>query len=91
LVIAVVDEKVRSLTLARILAPIVKKLLDAMGGIQGLIGEIAYKTKTVGLAVAKKLSRIALTWGHSSAAEWLQDAGFIRYLAVMDKNKPSPL
>ncbi len=89
LVIVVVDEKVRSLALAKLLAPIVKKLLEAMGGIQALIGEIAYKTKTVGVSLAKKLSRIAQTWGNESASEWPEDKSFIRYLAVIDKYQPS--
>jgi hypothetical protein len=88
LVIAVVKEKVRSLFLAKLLAPIVKKLLDAMGGIQALIGEIAYKMETVGLRLAQKLSQIAQAWGNKSAARWPEDKGFVQFLTIMDKHKP---
>jgi len=89
LVIVVVKGKVRSLFLARLLLPIVKKLLDAMGGIQALIGEVAYKMETVGLRLAQKLSQIAQAWGNKSAAKWPEDKGFVRFLTIMDKYKPS--
>lgn len=88
LVIVVVEEKVRSLSLAKLLAPIVKRLLEAMGGIQALIGEIAYKMRTVGISLAQKLSRIAQAWGNKSAAKWPEDKGFIQYLTILDKYKP---
>ena len=88
LVIYVVKEKVRSLCLARLLAPIVKKLLDAMGGIKALIGEIAYRMGTVGLSLARRLSQIAQAWGNRSAASWPEDRGFVQFLAITDMNKP---
>jgi len=88
LVITVVKEKVRSLFLAKLLVPIVKKLLDAMGGIQALIGEVAYKMRTVGLRLAQKLSQIAQVWGNKSAVKWPEDKGFIQFLTVIDKYKP---
>ena len=88
LVTAVVKGKVRSLILAKLLAPIVKKLLEAMGGIQALVGEITYKMRTIGLNLAQKLSRIAQAWGNKSATEWPEDRGFIQYLTIVDKYKP---
>ncbi|MFQ6080485.1 MAG: hypothetical protein ACE5OW_02315 [Candidatus Bathyarchaeia archaeon] len=88
LVIVVVKEKVRSFFLAKLLAPIVKKLLDAMGGIQALIGEIAYKKGTVGLHLAERISQIAQAWGNKSAAKWPEDKGFVQFLTIMDKYKP---
>jgi len=88
LVMLVVKGKVRSLFLARLLVPIVKKLLDAMGGIQALIGEIAYKMRTDGLRLAQKLSQIAQAWGNKSAAKWPEDKGFVQFLTIMDKYKP---
>jgi len=88
LVIAVVREKVHSLFLAKLLAPIVKRLLEAIGGIQALIGEVAYKMRTDGLRLAQKLSQIAQAWGNKSAAKWPEDKGFIQYLTIMDMHKP---
>jgi len=88
LVIMVVKEKVRSLCLAKLLVPIIKKLLDAMGGIQALIGEFVYKMGTVGLRLAQKLSQIAQAWGNKSAAKWPEDKGFVQFLTIMDKYKP---
>jgi len=90
LVILVVKQKVRSLFIAKLLAPIVKRLLEAIGGIQVLIGEVAYKTRTDGLRLAQKLSQIAQAWGNRSAARWPEDIGFMRYLAIMNlhANKP---
>lgn len=85
--VIMVKERVRSSYLAKLLAPIVKRILEASGGIKALVGEIAYKMKTAGLRLAQKLSQIAQAWGNKSAAEWPQDEGFIRYLAVMDLNR----
>ena len=84
LVIIVVKERVQSPYLARLIAPIVKRLLDAIGGIQALVGEIAYKMRTEGLRLAQELSRIAQSWGHKSAVQWSEDQGFIRYLTIMN-------
>lgn len=91
LVIVVVKEKVRSLFLAKLLAPVVKRLLEAMGGIQAWIGEVAYRMGTDGLRLAQRLSQIAQAWGNKSAAKWPEDKGFVRYLAIMNLrvNKPS--
>ena len=88
LVTRVVKEKVRSLDLAKLIAPIAKKLVDAMGGIQALVGEITYKARTVGFSLAQKLSLIAQAWGNKSAAEWSKDRGFMQYLAILDKHRP---
>jgi len=87
LVIRVTD-RVRSFLLAKLLFRIVKKLLEAMGGIQAVIGEVAYKMKTDGLRLAQKLSQIALGWGNRSAAKWPEDPGFVQYLTIMGLNKP---
>ena len=86
LVIRVTD-RVRSFLLAKLLSRIVKKLLEAMGAVQALMGEVAYKMKTDGLHLAQKLSRIALGWGNRSAARWPGDPGFVQYLAIMCLNK----
>ena len=86
LVIRVTD-RVRSFLLAKLLSRIVKKLLEVMGGVKAVIGEVAYKMRD-GLRLAQKLSRIALGWGNRSAAKWLEDPGFVQYLTIMCLNKP---
>jgi hypothetical protein len=75
-----VVEKVRSLVLARSLISVVEKLLDAMES------EVARLMRTVGRQLAQKLSEIVQGWGYASARLWANDLGFIRYLAVMQKN-----
>lgn len=87
LVIRVTD-RVRSFLLAKLLFRIVKKLIEAMGGIRAVIGEVAYKIKTDGVRLAQKLSQIALGWGNRSAAKWPEDSGFVQYLTIMGLNKP---
>ena len=90
--VIVVVERVQSSFLARVLAPIVKRLLEAMGDAQAvlkvLMGEVAYKMMKEGPHLARKIRRIALDWGNKSAAKWLLDTGFIQYLTIMDLNKP---
>jgi len=66
----------------------VKKLIEAMGGIRAVIGELAYKMKTDGVRLAQKLSQIALGWGNKSATKWPADPGFVQYLTIMGLNRP---
>lgn len=87
LVIRVTD-KVRSFLLAKLLSRILNKLLEAMGGIQVVIGQVAYKMKTDGLPLALRLSQIGQSWGNRSAARWPTDLGFVRYLTIMCMNRP---
>jgi len=83
-----VTHMVRSFLLAKLLSQIVKKLLEVMGGVKAVIGEVAYKMKTDGLRLAQKLSQIAQGWGNRSAAKWPEDPGFVQYLTIMHLNKP---
>ena len=76
-------KKVRSLLLARVLASIVKKLLDAMES------KVARLMRKVGWSLAQKLSRIAQKWGNKSAAQWTTDQGFTQYLTIMHMNTPA--
>jgi len=85
LVIKVTD-RVRSFKLAELVSRIVGKLLDAMGGVQAITGEVAYKMKTDGLRFAQKLSQIAQGWGNRSAAAWPRNSGFVQYLTIMSLN-----
>jgi energy-converting hydrogenase Eha subunit C len=87
LVVKLKDE-VRSFILARALAPIVKKLLEASQAVRELmikvVGEVDYWMREVGRALAERLARIAKLWGHRSAYKWLKDESFIRYLTIMN-------
>lgn len=77
-----VTRRIRSFLLARLIAGIVKKLLDA------LESEVAQLMRTVGRGLAQKLSGIAHGWGNRSAERWPQDSSFIQYLTIMHLNKP---
>ncbi|MEM1542699.1 MAG: hypothetical protein QXF59_04790 [Candidatus Bathyarchaeia archaeon] len=79
LVVKVVD-RARSPNLINVLAKIIVKVKRAM------MSPLKQVMTQVGRPLAKKISMIALKWGNKSAAEWAEDEGFIRYLAVMDMN-----
>ena len=76
-------KKIRSLFLAKVVANIVEKLLEAMES------RVVRLTREVGSALAQKLSGIAQNWGNNSAGDWTADPGFRQYLAVMYMNTPS--
>ncbi len=84
-VIQTVD-KVRSSLLLKILAAFTEKLLQAIGGIRGLMGNLAYGMQSFGQPLAQRISIIAKGWGNKSASNWRYDEGFIRFLTVMDMN-----
>jgi len=77
-----VTQRIQSFLLARLISGIMKKLLNA------LESEVTQLMRTVGRALAQKLSGIAQGWGNRSAKRWPQDSGFIQYLTIMDLNKP---
>jgi hypothetical protein len=84
IVVKTVD-KIRSPLLLRVLFPLVKRLLEAIGGdvrtgALALMGEGAYEMMR---RVAEKIVAVAQKWGNSSAREWLDD-GLIKYLLVMN-------
>ncbi len=84
-VIQTVD-KIRSSLLLKILTGFVEKLLCAIGGIRGLIGNFAFEMQNFGYPLAQRISVIATKWGNNLAATWSNDEGFIRYLTVIDMN-----
>jgi hypothetical protein len=84
-VIQTVD-KIRSSLLLKLLTALAEKLLHAIGGIRGLIGNLAYEMQNFGQPLAQRISIIATKWGNSLAANWANDEGFIRYLTVFDMN-----
>ena len=84
IVIRTVD-RIRSGLLLRVLAPLVERLLTAVGeeardGALVLMDRGAYKMM---MGIAEKIVQIAERWGNRSAREWL-DEGFVRYLLVMN-------
>ncbi|MEM2178058.1 MAG: hypothetical protein QXI49_04920 [Candidatus Methanomethylicaceae archaeon] len=85
LVIKLVD-KVRSFTLAKVLTPMIKKLLEALKTDRELLikvlGEVNYWIKTIGRTLVEKIVKIAQSWGNKFAHEWINDEGFIKYLVV---------
>jgi len=77
-----VVQKVRSFLLARVLASLVKKLLDAMES------KVLRLMREVGWSLAKKLSSAAQKWGNASATRWAKDPSFTQYLTIMHMNTP---
>ena len=76
-------KRVRSSVLAKALASIVRKLLDAMEN------RAVSFMRTVGCDLAKKVSEWAVKWGNSEASKWAEDPGFIRYLTITVMYTPS--
>lgn len=84
IVIKTVDQ-IRSVLLLRVLAPLVRRLLTAIGGDArrgslALMRTAAYEMMRI---VAQKIVRIAEKWGNMSAYRWLEE-GFIKFLVVMN-------
>jgi len=92
--IIVVTKRVRSLLMLRILAPLVRKLLVAIGGDarNGALALMAEGAHKIFKNVAEKIVQIAQRWGNNSALKWLDDS-FIKYLMVINlpQNKNSSL
>ncbi|MCW3982399.1 MAG: hypothetical protein NWE96_00210 [Candidatus Bathyarchaeota archaeon] len=84
-VIQTVDQ-VKSALLIKILSPLAEKLLQAIGGLAGLMGKLNFTMTTFAQFLAKRISQIAQKWGNKLAASWASDRGFIRFLAVTDMN-----
>jgi len=83
-VIRTVD-RIRSLLLLRVLAPLVRRLLTAIGGDarKGALALLDRNAYRMMVSVAEKIVNVAQNWGNRSAHEWL-DEGFLRYLLVMN-------
>jgi hypothetical protein len=84
-VIQTVD-KVQSSLLLKILTSFAEKLLQSIGGIRGLIGNLYYSMQSFGQPLAQRISVIAKGWGNTLASNWAHNEGFIRYLTVIDMN-----
>jgi len=75
-------EEVRSVKLAMIVKAIVDKLkLAVRSRVERLMG-------SVGSSLARAIAEIAVSWGNLEAVKWASDRGFIRYVTVMEMNRP---
>jgi len=73
---------VRSVTLARNLLAVIRKLEEL------LESRLLRAFRGVALQLAQKLSSIAQKWGNTSAKCWASDVSFVNFLAVMHINEP---
>ena len=78
-------DRIRSSLLLKVLAPLVRRLLEAIGGDARtgtlvLMGKGAFDMMR---GVAEKIVAVAQKWGNKSAKKWL-DEGFLKYLVVMN-------
>jgi hypothetical protein len=87
IVIRTVD-RVRSFQLLKVLAPIVEKLLKAIGGSlkHGALSLMDKGAHGMMKIVALKITSYAQKWGNKHAKSWI-DEGFIKYLMVMNLPK----
>jgi hypothetical protein len=86
LVVKLVD-RVSSLLVARVLAPIIVRLLEALRGFPKLmmevLGRVKYWMIVKGREKAEEISRIAQKWGNKTAHKWAKETGFIRFITIM--------
>jgi len=77
-----VTNSVRSVTLARNILAVTRKLEDLLeSSLLRAFRGIAYQ-------LAQELSLVAQNWGNSSARLWVSDLSFMKFLAVMHINSP---
>jgi bifunctional DNA-binding transcriptional regulator/antitoxin component of YhaV-PrlF toxin-antitoxin module len=75
-----VVERVRSRRLGEVLFSVLKKLEESIESQVGCL------MREVGGNLAKKLSKIAQSWGNEFAVNWAEDSGFVRYLTITYMN-----
>ena len=71
-----VVQRVRSLTLAKVVSRLVSRLCEAMES------RVVRLIRTEGKDLALKLSEIGVKLGHNAAKEWRNDADFMQYLVI---------
>mgnify|MGYP001051191104 CR=1 FL=1 len=82
LTVQVVD-RVESVVLGVELVKILVKLRNA------LKNGFTRRMEEYGVLQARKISAKAVEWGYKIAASWSSSIGFIRYLTLIDVNKPT--
>ena len=75
--------RVESAVLRIVLAKIVKKIREY------LKSEFVRRMEEYGLMRARTISRQALIWGYRNAILWGLDLNFIRYLTIINLNRPT--
>jgi hypothetical protein len=87
LVVKLVD-RVASVLVAKVLAPIIVRLLEALKGFPQLmievLGRVRYWMIVKGWGKAVEVSRLAQRWGNKTARKWAKEIGFIRYLTILN-------
>ena len=78
-----VVDRVESAVLGVILVKILRKLRDA------LKSGFVRRMEEFGLRRAKELTRQAVEWGYGAARGWAYDLCFVRFLTLIDVNKPT--
>ena len=78
-----VVDRVESAVLGVELVKILRKLRDA------LKSGFVRRMEEYGLRRARMVARRAVEWGYAAARVWASDLGFVRYLTLIDVNKPS--
>jgi len=76
-------DEIRNAKVGTIIVKILAKLKDA------LKSPFARKMETYGIEKSRIMSKIAVEWGHSTAGEWANEVGFVRYLTALELNSPS--
>ena len=76
-------DEVRSTELCIELVKILAKIRDASKG--GFVRRM----EEYGLVQARKLAAQAVEWGYTSARAWASSFGFVRYLTLIDVNRPT--
>jgi hypothetical protein len=69
-------DSIKSITLAKVLTAIMKKLQCAVESVGDKL------VRTVGLPLARKISNIAFSWGNRLASTWAYDLAFAKFLVV---------
>jgi hypothetical protein len=63
------------------------RILSITGKLEALLeSRLARAVRDIGFPLACKLSMLAQKWGNENAREWAKDAGFARYLAIINFN-----
>jgi len=78
-----VVDRVESAVLGVELVKIISKLRDA------LKSDFVRRMEEYGLIQARKTASQAVAWGHDGAKAWATDPGLVRYLTLIDMNKPT--
>ena len=73
-------KRVKSPFLMKVLDGIISKLSNAV------TSRVEELTRSIGLQLARKASRIADSWGNKSSRTWIQDKKFARFLAIVYLN-----